>query len=231
MTEFPDLLAVQAESHPQAPALIDREISLTYAELDTAVANAARRLRQSVSADTLRVAVQAHNSRSLVVLMLALWRDGRVVCPLNPRLPAVATAQALKRLQTTLLIGENSNAEAPAIPMSTLLSDRPVTHIERRQSRWPEEQLAALLFTSGTSAEPKIAALTHGNFAYNALGSNQNIPVGSDDRWLLSLPLYHVGGIGILFRTLLGGGAIVVPAERTIFSIWRWTTVRRISRW
>jgi O-succinylbenzoic acid--CoA ligase len=49
------------------------------------------------------------------------------------------------------------------------------------------------------------------NHYYSALGSNRNIPVGPGDRWLLSLPLYHVGGLGIVLRTILGGAAMVLP--------------------
>ena len=52
---------------------------------------------------------------------------------------------------------------------------------------------------------------SYGNHYYSALGSNDNIPVGPGDRWLLSLPLYHVGGLAILFRCLLGGGTVVLP--------------------
>ncbi len=73
---------------------------------------------------------------------------------------------------------------------------------------------ATIIFTSGTSARPKAVVHSLGNHHYSALGSNRNIPVQPGDRWLLSLPLYHVGGLGILFRTLLGGGAVVIPGEK-----------------
>jgi O-succinylbenzoic acid--CoA ligase len=49
-----------------------------------------------------------------------------------------------------------------------------------------------------------------GNHHYSALGSNALLTVNPGDRWLLSLPLYHVGGLGILYRCFLGGGAVVL---------------------
>nr|MBX2818332.1 AMP-binding protein [Rhodothermaceae bacterium] len=49
------------------------------------------------------------------------------------------------------------------------------------------------------------------NHYYSALGSNQNIPLVKGDRWLLSLPLYHVAGIAILFRSFIAGASIVIP--------------------
>jgi O-succinylbenzoic acid--CoA ligase len=61
---------------------------------------------------------------------------------------------------------------------------------------------------------PKAALHSFGNHYYNALGSNRNITVQPGDRWLLSLPLYHVGGLGIVFRMLLGGGTVVIPESK-----------------
>jgi len=55
---------------------------------------------------------------------------------------------------------------------------------------------------------------TYANHYYNAAGSNENISFEPGDRWLLSLPLYHVGGIGILFRAWLRAGAVVVPDRK-----------------
>jgi O-succinylbenzoic acid--CoA ligase len=66
------------------------------------------------------------------------------------------------------------------------------------------------MFTSGTGGEPKAAVHTFGNHYYSALGANEHIPVAPGDRWLLSLPLYHVGGLGIVFRALWGKAAVVI---------------------
>jgi O-succinylbenzoic acid--CoA ligase len=68
-----------------------------------------------------------------------------------------------------------------------------------------------IVLTSGSFGMPKAVLHSYGNHYFSALGSNRNIAVQLGDRWLLSLPLYHVGGLGIVFRMLLGGGAVVVP--------------------
>ncbi len=72
------------------------------------------------------------------------------------------------------------------------------------------KQEATILYTSGTSAEPKAALHTFGNHYYSALGSNDHIAFGKNDRWLLSLPLYHVGGLSILFRVFVAEGTVVI---------------------
>lgn len=81
-----------------------------------------------------------------------------------------------------------------------------------RNQNIPLDRDATLILTSGSSGAPKAALHTFGNHYYNARGSNLNIPFEPGDRWLLSLPLYHVGGLAILFRALAGGGAAAIPA-------------------
>ena len=72
---------------------------------------------------------------------------------------------------------------------------------------------AVVLFTSASSGAAKAVVLTFGNLYYNALGSHRNISLRRGDRWLLSLPLYHVSGLGVLFRAWLAGAAVVIPAS------------------
>ena len=79
----------------------------------------------------------------------------------------------------------------------------------------PLERPATIVFTSGSTDIPKPALHTFGNHYYNALGSNANIMLRPGDRWLHSLPLYHVGGISILFRCLLAGATIALPGHGT----------------
>ncbi len=80
---------------------------------------------------------------------------------------------------------------------------------------WTLNQPAAIIFTSGSTGEPKAAVLSLRNHLESARASNANIPLGSSDTWLLSLPLYHVAGFGVLFRCLLAGTTILIPASET----------------
>jgi O-succinylbenzoic acid--CoA ligase len=70
---------------------------------------------------------------------------------------------------------------------------------------------AVVLFTSASTGAAKAVALSFGNLYFNALGSNRNIKLGRRDRWQLSLPLYHVSGLGVLLRAWLAGAAVVIP--------------------
>ena len=77
-------------------------------------------------------------------------------------------------------------------------------------------QEVTIIATSGTSGEAKAAVHTWGNHFYSAQGSNEIIPLTSSDRWLLSLPLYHVSGIAITVRCLLSGAGLVVATDEDL---------------
>ncbi len=75
---------------------------------------------------------------------------------------------------------------------------------------------ATVVFTSGSSGEAKAVVHSAANHLYNAAGSAANIPLGPDDAWLVALPLSHVSGLSILFRTL-SSGASALFAESGAF--------------
>jgi o-succinylbenzoate---CoA ligase len=62
-----------------------------------------------------------------------------------------------------------------------------------------------IVYTSGTTGRPKGAMLTYGNHWWSAMGSALNLGLRDDDRWLAPLPLFHVGGLAILMRSVIYG--------------------------
>jgi len=79
------------------------------------------------------------------------------------------------------------------------------------------EGAATVLFTSGSSARPKAVVHDLNAHVMSARGANENIPLGVGDRWLVSLPLYHVGGLAILFRCREAGAAAVLRDPERAF--------------
>ena len=63
------------------------------------------------------------------------------------------------------------------------------------------------ILTSGTSAGPRPIELTYGNHLWSAVGSAFNLGVEPTDRWLCCLPLFHVGGLSIVMRSVIYGTA------------------------
>jgi o-succinylbenzoate---CoA ligase len=97
-----------------------------------------------------------------------------------------------------------TEATGTAVSASELRSDEDL-FLERRL-----DAPAAVLFTSGTSGDPRAAILTHGNFLWSALASARNLSVREDDLWLACMPLHHVGGVSILVRAAMAGAAALL---------------------
>ena len=130
-----------------------------------------------------------------LALVLALIRAGHVACPVSDRLPP--RAQLLGKAACSALISEDEHLLQTA--GADLHELKPEALLEVVQHRTeptdiPLERPATIIFTSGSTGVPKAALHTFGNHYYNALGSNANITLRPGDRWLHSLPLYHVGG-------------------------------------
>ncbi len=137
-----------------------------------------------------RVAFIATSTPETVFLFFAIWKLKKIACPLNAKLPSFQLP--LTRLGTPLFIPQK------IIPQKA------------RPSNMEGTQGATLLFTSGTTAEPKIAYHTLGNYFATSKSSQEFIPLTNTDKWHLSLPLHHVGGISILWRSYLAKSGVIL---------------------
>jgi O-succinylbenzoic acid--CoA ligase len=81
---------------------------------------------------------------------------------------------------------------------------------------WREERLASMTLTSGSTGLPKAAVHSCRAHLASAEGVLAMIPLASDDDWLLSLPLFHVSGQGILWRWLLAGARLTVGERQPL---------------
>lgn len=205
-----------AVASPDAPATMGSGGAITYADLDLRVTAVAARIEEQGLGDGARVALYLPKSEDYVVLLLALIRAGHVACPLSTRLPPASVAPLLRKAGCLTLISDNEAldlADVSRLRLNELLD----SHMGKDSSlpseppRLALDRPATVVFTSGSTGEPKAALHTFGNHYRNAEGSNTNIPLVPDDRWIHSLPLYHVGGLSILFRCLVAGAAILLP--------------------
>jgi len=214
------LLSTAAKKFPDQPALIVPGQSWNYRELDRLTRQTAEMLQQKGLKAGDRLAILSSNSPQYVILLWAIWRMGMVAVPLSTRWPAPQIAHQLKEVRCTALAVSREFRQVPdfsgirLLPFEETVSTR-LSSFSAEINNFPKTDLrqdATILFTSGSSGTPKAVLHSLGNHYFSARGSNQNIEVLPGDRWLLSLPLYHVGGLAILFRTVLAGGSAVVPA-------------------
>ncbi len=217
-TWVPCPLRAAANASPEAPAVLGADGTLTYEELDRRVTATAERIGELGFGRGARIALYLSKDERYLVSLLALIRAGCVACHLSTRLPPRGVAPLLQRADCRALISSSeellgaTDAGVQKLRPEELLAEKPAA-----QDRSSEEldlaldQPATIVFTSGSAGAPKAALHTFGNHYYSALGSNANIALAPGDRWLHSLPLYHVGGLSILFRCLLARATVALP--------------------
>jgi len=208
-----------ANRTPTAIALRDAQHVFTYAETEAQVVACTRRLLALGMQSGNRVAILAANSVYYVFAIFALNRLGVSFVPLNLRWSPDSWRQTVARAGCVMILTDTEHATAAGslnLPVFLLGGEKSkngnrVSEPGGYKRTTLDLQIeSSLFFTSGSSGEPKGVVLTLGNHYYNALGSNQNIPLQSGDCWLASLPFYHVGGISILFRCVLAGAAAAI---------------------
>lgn len=190
-----DWLSRAARRDPGALALRTPGGDVTHDELAQGARLAAGRLAALGVGPGERVATTLPPGRQFAELLHAMPLVGGVLVPLNTRLSAPELRVQLREAAPRLVVEEPLNGdEAPLPPQPPVEPGDPFT----------------LLFTSGSTAQPKPVVLTYANHAASAQAAHHKLPLGPDDRWLCVLPLFHVGGLAILLRCAIAGAAAVV---------------------
>ncbi len=209
-------------------AIQTSEQSFTYTELNRLVCGAMVVLHHRGVQAGERIAIVAPNCWQYVVVILALLRMKAVACPISTRFSQEQITGVFHAIDCKRLIVveqwqlQYTFPEIDSIALLSLFSENGNENIENRDYTITLNQDATILFTSGTTALPKAVLHTYGNHYYSALGSNENIPLHPGDSWLLALPLYHIGGLAILFRVLLTGATMVIEhASRDVTGYFR----------
>lgn len=200
-----DLLRRAARRAPDRTALVHREQRLAYRELDQRASAVALALRGAGLRDGDRVAVQLRNGVDFVVLFLAVLRAGLIAVPIDPAYTEPETARLLKDSGAALYLDE---------PAAAALLERAQPGVDPCLDRDGEE-VAALLFTSGTSGRTKGAMLST-----RALRANVDQLAGvdpplltSEDVLFVPLPLTHIFGLNAGLGMALRVGATLVLAD------------------
>ncbi len=218
-----DLVARAAAASPDKAALVFHGQSTTWAELDTLVSATARGLRARGLETGDRVALVLGNTPDFAAAYFGTLRAGLVALPLNTGYTADELRHALSDSGASVVLAGASMAEvaraAAEVPVVVTGSEEHVALVVDRSPYAPEgagEDLAVLLYTSGTSGRPKGAMLTHRALLANLEQASRIDPpvIAEDDVVLLVLPLFHVFGLNAALGAVAFHGATGVLAER-----------------
>lgn len=206
---------------PDAPALLTREGLLDYAGLEDRVAGLAAALAAHGLAKRARVASWLPKTRMTSLLPLACARAGLVHVPVNPVLKRAQVAHILHDSTASLLItgaARHATLETGDVPddCQVLTDGAAAALLEGGDRLSPSDadpdDLAALLYTSGSTGPPKGVMVTHANLWLGAVSVAHYLGLTPADRTLAVLPLAFDYGQNQLLSTW-AAGASVVPLD------------------
>ncbi|MDC9837126.1 AMP-binding protein [Rhizobium binxianense] len=232
VTDDPILYRARVAPDRQALFEIATGRQLTYAELDARIARCTGLLTGvlGVRRDRARVAMLARNSIDSIVLAFACQRAGAIYVPLNWRLNAAELRPILADCAPALLVHDEefsadvarlADADPAMAVMST--SGGPAGLAARIEASLPAGPVPAdadgacvLLYTSGTTGQPKGVVITRRNAFFAAVNFSFVGEIGPETVALCDLPFFHtIGLIAVARTTLMLGGALVVSDRFT----------------
>lgn len=181
---------------------------LSYADLARR-ARSACRAAQAASPDGATIAlIEPTGPHVPVTLFAAAWA-GRSYAPLNYRLPASTIDTLLGRLEAPLLVSSSvTPAGAVAVINTSDWMSVPETPSRTTYVEQPDRP-AVLLFTSGTSAEPKVAILLHDHLCSYVFNTSEFGCAQPDEATLVAVPPFHIAGVSAMLSACYLGRRIV----------------------
>ena len=218
MTAVTDTLAKLFAPRRPAPTTVFMDVpdgqTVTFGDADRESARLAHALNELGVRPGDRVAVQCEKSPAMILLYVACVRAGAVLLPMNPAYTENEVAYLVGDAEPTVVVQEPERAGRSALStlaLAELASAQPPSYDD--VTRGPDD-LAAILYTSGTTGKPKGAMLTQRNLASNAAALHAAWGFAPDDVLLHALPIFHTHGLFVATNTLLlAGGTMIFLAK------------------
>ncbi|WP_454733316.1 MULTISPECIES: class I adenylate-forming enzyme family protein [Cupriavidus] len=227
-TRLHQTIAPWVRSHPERLALVDAERSLRYGELDGAIAGTARALAALGVRGGDRVVLVTENCVGCAVLILALSALDAWAVPVNARLSQREIGNIVEHAGARVaLYLDGAHAEAREHGLARGAQPAQWPHVGRllvgavNAAAVPEpvepaarDQVAALIYTTGTTGASKGVMLTHANMMFIGRSNRAQGRVQPGDRVYGVLPMSHVYGLSVLLVGPLSNGATVFYEAR-----------------
>ena len=214
---FAEDLRAAAVRHPEREAIVARDRTVSYGDLDRLADGLATKLRASGVDRGDRVAVVLPNGVEAAIAIYGVLRAGAAFSPLNPTIKREKLAHVLADSGAAAVICDAGRAEVVS-EATAIAGEIPIITDVESQARDGASapsppvsvDLAAVIYTSGSTGDPKGVTLTHGNMTFAADSIIEYLRMDESDRVLCVLPLSFDYGLYQLLMTVRVGATLVL---------------------
>ena len=243
-----EMLSSALAQRPEGLAVVCGDMRLSWRELHHAATKCAGGLAQRGAASGDRVAMHMGNSPEFIIVTLACAWMGAVLVPVSARARGMELEYVLSDSGAVALVcapdvaaWQPAPAQLPALRMRFVTGTAPAEGFEPFASLMQaqpqaqphpsqEEDLAVLLYTSGTTGRPKGAMITHLNVVHSAMHFVEHMGLNERDISLVAVPMSHVTGlVAQLYTMLYCQGTTVVMVQFKAADFVRLASVERIT--
>ena len=220
---IPALLAEAVEHHGDRVAIVDGDVTLTYAQLQQEARRFGNALAGAGVEHDDRVAMWAPNSVEWIVAVLGLWEAGAVLVPINTRFKAPEAGDILRRsgAKAIVTVREFLGTDYVAVLDDLDLPDLETTIVDvgafvadAGAAELPTvtaDDRSDILFTSGTTGVPKGVVMTHGRTRQVGTDWVRMTGLTAGDRYLMVNPYFHMFGLKAGILASVAAGATMLP--------------------
>lgn len=203
------LLEMAVSSNPDRAAVVSGQHRFTTQELSDLADGSAGVIAASGAQHVVYVGA---GGAMLPLLIFASARAGLAFTPINYRLSAEGIQQLIARLPEPLVVVDERYREMIGDAAQTIDSDEFLTQARTAEpaAEFPDpDDVGIVLFTSGTTSQPKAVELTHNNLTSYITGTVEFASAEDTDAALICVPPYHVAGVGAALSNLYAGRKMV----------------------
>jgi len=237
--------------YPGRPAIVGNGGSCTYEDMHKGIRGLERRLREMGVERGSRVALWSYNSANWLIAFFAIVRAGGTAVLVNYSMGSADAAELLTMTQTGfLLCGDNGEtkkdpdamkklASLAGIPEDHCLDIRPAAldlgYVFRDEAEddvpdtSDEDATAFIIFTSGTTSQPKAVQISQKALTFDADAFNGNIGEYAGRSVCVAVPLFHILGLLMSYAYLCRGATVCLPANYKPETLVREIDAYRIS--
>jgi O-succinylbenzoic acid--CoA ligase len=188
---------------------------LTYDQLRKDVLKTVSTLMQKEIKEEDNVAIIGNNDSEFIKLVLALWQIKVVPVLINPKLTVNEIEEQINTTDcNTAFVSKNADPILNNLDINII--EYPLKKKKEKSNPELTDSLdpaatAIIIFTAGTTGKAKGVELSFNSLKQSAKNGDQIINHTNNDKWLASLPFFHIGGFSIITRALLHNAAICIP--------------------